>query len=136
MQKFLIWSIVIAAVGCSSPAPNIQPETASTAQTELAAEVINKDLHIVGHPFAIKSEHHKNGFYVAAKVAGPGIEDGVVCLWLMSGAKDHPGLIINANGAAKNFSPGLPWGPKTKAEASITDREARLLVRWVEVNVN
>jgi len=113
-----------------------QEQTASQEQTSIAREVINKDLHIVGKVYAVKSEHHSNAFYVAAKVAGPGIETGVACLWLMSGTKTSPKLIINANGGAKNFSPGLPWGPNTKAKASFTDKEAGALVRWVENNVN
>jgi hypothetical protein len=50
----------------------------------------------------VKSEDYANAYFVAAKVYGPGIEDGTgPGVWFITGDKDSPGLVFSVNSYAR-----------------------------------
>ena len=102
-------------------------EPASALQLE-GINIFVKDVasyNFVRSGSAVKSEDYVNVYFVAAKVYGPGIEDGAgPGVWFITGDKDSPVMFLSVNGTAKEFS-SCPHGNKTKAEATMESDGAR-----------
>ncbi len=113
----------------------LQIERASMAQLNLISAVQISGNTIIMEGFSIKSSNHPNAYYVSTKIYGPGIEKGVAAVWFISGDKNSPGLIQNVDGAARNFTPDLPYGYDTKSRASIRDRDAKAVKKHAEDNL-
>jgi hypothetical protein len=111
-------------------------EHASQAQMELLKEIQIPGNWIASEGYTIRSQHHKRAWYVGTRIYGPGIEDGVVAVWLISGDKDHPGvMVLAADGAAHSFTE-VPHMDDTKAgDGWARDRELTALQDYVKDNV-
>jgi len=111
-------------------------EHASQAQMELLKEIQIPGNRIASEGYTIRSKHHKRAWYVGTKIYGPGIEDGVVAVWLISGDKDHPGvMVLAADGAADSFTE-VPHIDDTKAgDGWAVDPEITALQEYVKDNV-
>ena len=105
-------------------------EAASQEQLWMITEGLAKNL-VIKQSCALKSSHHKNAYYVGAVFTGPGIEKGVIGCWLISGDKNKPGIIQSVDGIAHNFTP-YPKSSKTQAGASISDKEYKLVKKYLE----
>lgn len=74
---------------------------------------------------AVKSEDYVNAYFVAAKVYGPGIENGIgPGVWFITGDKDSPGLVFSVDSYAKEFS-DFGHADRTDAEATMGSDGAR-----------
>jgi len=120
----------------TSPAkPQYQFERASQAQVKRLKAVQEEDKRIAGTVYAVKSQHHKNVWYVSTKIYGPGLEDGISAVWSMSGDRANPGLVLAADTTADEFTP-VPYMNDTKAGTGRgMDPEARALEKHVQTNV-
>lgn len=115
--------------------PQYQFERASHAQIEKLKYIQEEDKRIADTVFAVRSQHHKNVWYVSTKIYGPGLENGVSAVWSMSGAKGNPGMILAADTTADEFTP-VPYMNDTKAGTGLgMDPEARALENYVQKNV-
>jgi len=76
--------------------------------------------------YTIKSPYHKLAYYVSAK-----INDEDVGIWIMNGYKDDPGMILSIDNNALKYTP-YPYGGTTKAEASMSDKIAKILKNYSE----
>lgn len=112
-----------------------QIEPASQQQLERIELAQKQGNYIKMKGFTIKSPYHNSAYYVSTKIYGPGMENGVVGVWIMNGEKNSPKLVISVDGYAHNFTPTLPYAPETKVDASITDPAARILKRYTEQNL-
>jgi hypothetical protein len=109
-----------------------QVELASQEQLWMVKEGLAKNL-VIQQSCAVKSSHHSNAYYVGAVFTGPGIEKGVIGCWLISGEKSKPGIIQSVDGIAHNFTP-YPKSSNTKAGASISDKEYKLVKKYLETH--
>jgi hypothetical protein len=81
----------------------------------------------VGPVLAVRSGSHERAQYIGARVLGPGLEDGPVGVWFMTGSAKRPsGMTLAVNGIAREFS-DAPDGCRTKAETCASDDEVHLL---------
>ena len=74
----------------------------------------------------IKSHNHPKAYYVGASFTAPGVNQPMIAVWLMLGAKVKPGTMSSANAIAYEFS-RLGLGSKTTAATSLSDREYQIL---------
>lgn len=107
-----------------------QVEPASQEQLWMIKEGLAETL-VIEQSCAVKSSQHKNAYYVGARFTGPGIEKGVIGCWLISGDKTKPGIIQSVSSIAHKFTP-YPKSSNTKAGASISDREYKLVKKYLE----
>jgi hypothetical protein len=107
-----------------------QVEPASPKQLRLIREVVERGFS-VREAYAVRSQSHKRGYYVGAKIHGPGIEDGAPAVWLISGEKNDPGMILSVNAMAADFSSPM-LAAKTKAQARVTDPEAEAVLSYLQ----
>ena len=111
----------------SSSSNSSRCETASAAQMDhiragVQGEQASND---VRSGSAVKSSDFENAWFVAAKVYGPGIEDGTEPgVWFITGDKASPGLTMSVNGTAKAYS-DWPDASTTDAAATMSDDGAR-----------
>jgi hypothetical protein len=84
----------------------------------------------VREAYAVRSMSHKRGYYVGGRIYGPGMEDGAPAVWLISGEKHDPGIILSVNATAAEFSAPM-LASKTKAGASVTDPEAETVLSYL-----
>lgn len=102
-------------------------ESASEQQIGHLAAVQIEGNAVQDKGWALKSRIHNNAYYVAGTVVGPGIEDGELGIWIISGDKESPGLINSVNGVARTFSPVIPYAGETGFETTIADEDPKLL---------
>jgi hypothetical protein len=107
-------------------------DAASPKQLSLIREVLERGFRIP-QAYAVRSESHKSGYYVGGKIYGPGVDDGAAAVWLISGEKDNPGIILSVNAVAVEFSAPMLAG-KTKAGARVTDPEAKAVLAHIRRN--
>ena len=70
----------------------------------------------------LKSHNHPKAYYVAARLTAPGINEPMIAVWLMTGAKVKPSSMSSVNATAYEFS-RLCLGNRRKAATSLSDRE-------------
>ena len=110
LGKIAIGIIILAAFShmtksCDEGAVRTQkPETQEAYKPELSIEsASSKQIYFIEHGIeghnikilrtaAIKSTKHQRSYYVGAKINGPGLDDGMVGVWVISGTKDDPGI--------------------------------------------
>jgi hypothetical protein len=107
----------------------LKVETASPKQLGLIREVVERGL-TVRTAYAVRSQTHKRGYYVGAKIYGPGLENGAPAVWLISGEKGDPGMILSVDAVAAEFSAPM-LASKTKAGASSSDPEAEAVLSYL-----
>ena len=120
----LLAAIVALVTGCAPPAVPCVP--ASTAQVAIIADGLRQvepGANVLG-AFRVKSDVHRNAWYVAAHFTVPGVPEGAVGLWLVSGLPEQPGTVLSVDHIALNFSP-WPDGTKSDAQASQLDPSAQ-----------
>ena len=74
----------------------------------------------------IKSHNHPKAYYVGASFTALGVNQPMIAVWLMPGAKVKPGSISSVNAIAYEFS-RLGLGSKKTAATSLSDREYKIL---------
>lgn len=101
--------------------------TASSAQVEAIRAGVKDiaDTNDIKSGWAVKSNDFDNVWFVAAKIYGPGIENGSdPGVWAISGDLNNPGMILSVNGYAKEFS-SYPDASKTDASITTADDGAK-----------
>jgi hypothetical protein len=104
-------------------------EPASPKQLSMIREVLERGFTIP-EAYAVRSQSHKQGYYVGGKIYGPGVQDGAPSVWLISGEKDDPGIILSVNAMAAEFSAPM-LASKTKAGGSVTDPETEAVLAHI-----
>jgi len=86
----------------------------------------------VREAFAVRSKSHTRGYYVGGKIYGPGMgRNGAPAVWIISGEKNDPGVILSVNAVAAEFSAPM-LAAKTDAEARSTDPEAEAILVYLQ----
>ena len=139
MKKLIIVIILIIAVAglISGLLPDKEYDfsnvvLASEQQINKIKSGLGKNIIVGNNIFAIKSNNHKNAYYVIADLYGPGM-NGSNGIWFITGSIDNTGLIFAVNGIAKNFS-SYPDGSKSNAAVSVVDEEAKILEKYLNKN--
>ena len=136
MKQIVLSLLILVAVSCGERhIDTSKVEPASQQQLVLIKEVQIPGNHIQMRGYAVKSSSHRNAYYVSTKIYGPGIDEGVTCVWFISGDKSSPGLIHSADHFAHEFTPDIPFSRDTKAAASMRDKEARAVKAYAEKNL-
>lgn len=114
--------------------PTVEVETlpamASSAQLDLVNEVLESGL-TAPTAYAIRSRHHRRAYYIAARIDGPGLGNDTYGVWLISGDRDSPGMILSVNLMAAEFS-APRMARDTDAGGSASDPEARTVLRYAK----
>ena len=118
------------AIACSSSGSDPQDEydIRSVSVNSAAHEAVNfclEDGISASGIRSIKSESHRNAWYIGGKLNGPGL-DGAVAIWLKTGDLNERGVTMQVNPMANEFG-GCPDGSSTDARTSSADPEARAL---------
>ncbi|MBT8399772.1 MAG: hypothetical protein KJO98_04790 [Rhodothermia bacterium] len=103
-------------------------EPAFEIQKEYVGEFLEPGLGLDGG-YTIRSRSHQLACYVAARITGLGIGDDATGVWLLSGGKNDPGLVMSANLTAEEFS-DAPRSKDSKAGGTFTDPEASALLKY------
>lgn len=127
MKRFMVFMLVLLALGCSTGHDFSKIEPAGQKQIELIGKGLDHELTIV-KGCAVKSSSHKDSYYVSALVNGPQKAD--VGVWWISGAREKPGLILAVDGFAFVYS-SYPRARKTWVGARATDDEVKLLKAYL-----
>ena len=132
-RKFSRIAITLAALAlisaCTDAPINVQAEPATSAQIDRISSGIENGFRI-RNAHTARSDAHQNAFFVAAELVGPGA-NGEVAVWLHLRTPQDPGLLMSVDGYAKEFS-DWPDASRTRAEATMSDKPARDLKRYVE----
>lgn len=68
--------------------------------------------------YAVRSTDFQRAWFVAAKIFGPGAENGTdPGVWVMAGEQDNPAGIYSVNAFAREFS---DWGDGSKTDAAFS----------------
>jgi len=115
-------SLVVLS-GCSSDNSEIASRCLKASPEQL--DFIDFAIHDVDSSnyildgWAVKSTEFTNVYMVAAKIYGPGIEDGTdPAVWAVGGDPDDPITWLAVDGLAQNFTI-LPDASKTAAEITL-----------------
>jgi hypothetical protein len=120
------FSILCLIFGFSTIASAVDVESASEAQIA-KIKIGLGDQYPVSKVLAVKSTTHKKAYYVGAAFQAEGVGT-VTGVWLMSGTKDQPGLMLSVDGVAYEFS-RMGRASESKAGGSVADPEAQKLKR-------
>lgn len=104
--------------------------SATTEQIEYLSEFLEHDTRIE-QAYRVRSGHHRRAWYVGARIYGPGLYDGPIGVWIISGPPDQPGGVLSVTPMADEFS-AAPYGANTDAATSSTDPEVNLLEDYIE----
>jgi len=121
---FLLLVLVLAFAGCGKKMDYSKVTEASPEQMEFVKSGLLGNLKIVKFA-ALKSTSHKKAWYVGALLTGPGLGNGEVGVWLISGDKKSPGMIKGVGGIAGQFSE-FP-----KDDAATRDREYKIVKSYL-----
>lgn len=108
------------------------PSTTRTRTCASAGDRIQRDITSgldgfevrLGQAVAVRSGAHERANFVAARIHGPGMGDGPIGVWLVSGTLDEPGFFLAVNQMAQEFSV-FPDADRTDARASMSDPGAK-----------
>ena len=131
MKRVLWCSVVVALVGMilsgctesssstsSTSSSRCQPASAKQLEYITAGVKGDASYNSVRTGSAVKSEDYVNAYFVAAKIYGPGIEEGRgPGVWFITGDPNNPGLIFSVNGYAEEFS---DFGHADRTDAAAT----------------
>lgn len=132
MKRFLWCSAVVVLVGMvlsgctessNSTSSSVQASRCQPASARQLAHITagvkgEASSNSVRTGSAVKSKDYANAYFVAAKIYGPGIEEGVgPGVWFITGDPDSPGLIFSVNGYAEEFS---DFGHADRTDAAAT----------------
>lgn len=128
----IVGMCVLLAVACSERAPeHLDAQLATSLQIEKIQAGV-KSPYRMTNAYTARSKAHKNAWFIAARLTGPGMDDRPrVAVWMHLRGPDDPGLLMSVNSYAKDFS---EWadGSRTKAEVTMSDPPASALRRFVE----
>lgn len=112
----ILVTLLVSACGGASANIRCQPATAE----QIAS--INRGIKAVDHQneirtgYAVKSKQFQNVYIVAAKIYGPGMENGTgPAVWAVGGG--NPNAVTSVDGYAKQFS---DWPDASDTQAGIT----------------
>jgi len=105
-------------------------ESASNEQILLIKTLLNPDV-IVKKSAAIRSSIHKRSYYVGLNFKVSGIEEMLMGIWIVSGDKYKPMLVLAVDGFAKNFSHATAADKTNPPTAYVFDNECRLLEKYL-----
>jgi len=121
MKTHLIYSalliLLITATACSQSPPPAIGQPASPQQIQRIASSVEKPYGL-SHVYTVKSELHKNAWYVAGVLTSPFSNvrmSGAV--WIHTRGPDNPGITNSVDGHAKEFS---PWGDASSTALNVT----------------
>ena len=110
----------------SAHAAPLDTEAASEAQVAKIKMALGAQYPVI-KVLSVKSTNHNNAYYVGASFNAEGVGK-VVGIWLMSGARETPGLLLSVNEEAYQFSK-MGKASESKAGGSVTDQEAKVLIK-------
>ena len=136
-QKFPCIAMLLVSLAllskCADPESNVQAEPATRAQIDRISSGLEDGFRI-RNAYTTRSEAHQNASFVAAELVGPGVS-GEVAVWIHNRLPQDPGLLMSVDGLAKEFSV-FPDATQSRASASMSDKPARALKRYVEKRVD
>ena len=124
---FVLLLIFMACWSLVSCSPNSQTDTeqrciqASTEQLDFINYAVQtmQDTNYIVDGWAVKSRDYENVYMVAAKIYGPGIENGSdPAVWAVGGDPNDPHTWLAVDGLAKEFT-NLPDASKTDAAITL-----------------
>jgi hypothetical protein len=122
-RSFLILSVLLL-LSCSSgedtdtDADPLQGATikSSPAQVEAIGEMLREGVRIE-RAVAVESDHHERAYWVGTRLQGEALQEPQGAVWLVSGDRNTPGMILAASPFAEEMSVG-PSARETEAWSS------------------
>ena len=106
---------------------------ASTAQINNIKVLLNRDVTVLDSG-ELKSSSHQNAHYVGLLLNISGIERHYGGVWLVSGDKNKPGMVLAVDGVAQQFSRATPADKTNPPTAYMSDVECKRLMRYFDKN--
>jgi len=105
-------------------------ESASNEQISAVKMLLNTDV-VIKKSAVVKSSLHKRAYYVGLNFKVSGIEEMLMGIWIVSGDKYKPMLVLAVDGFAKNFSHATAADKTNPPTAYVFDNECRLLEKYL-----
>ena len=121
-MRYLIFILPLLIMGCANDTQRANEESeidgrvehASKAQMRSITSMLDNESLGIREALAVPSEYHERAYWVSTYLIGDGLEGDPVAVWLVTGPKDQPGMIMAADGLATQMSVG-PSARETRA---------------------